>query len=420
MTNNRIYFCIDMKSFFASVECAERNLNPFETNLVVADNSRGEGAICLAISPKMKALGVKNRCRIFEIPKNIKYIVAKPRMKKYIEYSADIYELYLQYISKEDIHVYSIDESFIDATDYLRIYNLKPKEFAIQLINEIAEKTHIPATAGIGTNLYLSKIALDITAKHAKDHIGILTEDRYIKTLWNHQPFTDFWQIGPGIANRLAKMGIYDMEGITKVPEDILYKRFGINAELLIDHAYGRESCTMADIKAYKSKGKSISNSQILFEDYSFEKAHIVVKEMTEKCCETLFRQHLIAHNVSLVISYSKNVVPPTGATLHMLESTNLLSVIKPYVDAIFEQTTFKDVPIRQIAISCGNVCDECCEGYTLFTDFNQIEKEKNITDAVINIKDKYGKNAILRGIDFVDGATTRYRNNTIGGHNAE
>ena len=420
MNKNRIYFCIDMKSFFASVECAERGLNPFETNLVVADSSRGDGALCLAVSPKMKALGVKNRCRIFEIPKGIKYIVAKPRMKKYIEYAADIYELYLRYISKEDIHVYSIDESFIDATDYLSMYNLRPKEFAVKLINLIAEETHIPATAGIGTNLYLAKIALDITAKHVPDHIGILTEDKFKKELWNHQPLTDFWGIGQGIAKRLEQIGVLDMKGITQIPEDIMYKKFGINAEILIDHAYGKESCTMADIKAYKSKGKSISNSQILFEDYSFEKAYIVVQEMIDKCCETLFRQHLIAHNVSLLISYSKNIIPPTGATLHMLESTNLQSVIAQYVNAIFEQTTFRDVPIRQIAITMGNVCDECCEGYTLFTDFNQIEKEKNVTAAVIDIKDKYGNNAILKGRDYVDGATARYRNNTIGGHNAE
>jgi DNA polymerase V len=223
MEKQRIYFCIDAKSFFASVECAERGLNPFETNLVVADPSRGSGAICLAISPKMKALGVKNRCRIFEIPRNIKYITALPRMKKYIEYAADIYSIYLKYIDKRDIHVYSIDESFIDATDYLKIYKKTPKEFAKMLIDEIAEKTMIPSTVGIGTNLYLAKIALDIISKKCSDRIGYLDEKLYRNLLWNHTPITDFWQVAKGIARRLEKYA--------NCSPDRLYKEFGINAE---------------------------------------------------------------------------------------------------------------------------------------------------------------------------------------------
>ena len=420
MSKSRVYFCIDMKTFFASVECAERNLNPFETNLVVADKARGDGAICLAVSPKMKQQGVRNRCRIFEIPKNIDYIVAKPRMKKYIEYAADIYEIYLNYISKDDIHVYSIDESFIDATDYLKIYNLSPKEFAVKLINEIATIKHIPATAGIGTNMFLAKIALDITAKSAPDHIGFLTEEIFRATLWHHKPITDFWQIAQGTAKRLEKYNAFDLEGITRVPEELLYKEFGINAEILIDHAWGRESCTIKDIKEYKSQSKSVSRSQILFSDYDFNKARLVVNEMTLNISEELMRQHLITHSVSLGISYSKNVMPPTGATLRMLETTNVYSVILKYIDAIYDQTTFKDVPIRQIMISCNNVCNEGCEGYTLFTDFDSIQKEKQSEHAVIDIKSKYGKNAILRGSDLEEGATTIYRNKTIGGHNAE
>ena len=219
----RCYFVIDMKSFFASVECAERGLDPLATRLVVADESRGEKTICLAVSPAMKALGIKNRCRLYEIPKDIDFVIAKPQMKKYIEYASEIYGIYLDYIDKNDIHVYSIDESFIDATDYLKLYKIRAKDFACKLMNEIYEKLHIPATAGIGTNMYLAKIALDITAKHASDHIGWLTEKKFIKELWNHTPLSDFWGISKGTINRLAKFGIYDMEGIAKCDPDILY-----------------------------------------------------------------------------------------------------------------------------------------------------------------------------------------------------
>src|SRR5574344_455695 len=302
----RTYLCIDMKSFFASVECAERGLNPFETNLVVAAESRGKGALCLAITPKMKALGAKNRCRMFEIPKGMEYMVAMPRMKKYIEYAADIYEIYLKYIDKNDIHVYSIDEDFIDATDYLKMYNKTPKEFAKMLVDEIAEKLHIPATAGIGTNLYLAKIALDISAKKAKDHMGYLTEELYRETLWDHRPITDFWQVARGTANRLARYGIVDMRGIANAPEELMYRTFGINAELLIDHAWGRKSCTMADIKAYKSKSKSVSNSQILFEDYSYDKAKIVMMEMALSGCQRMMKEHVITNRVGCGVGYSR------------------------------------------------------------------------------------------------------------------
>ena len=305
MEQNRIYFCIAMKSFFASVECAERGLNPFETNLVVADETRGNGTICLAISPAMKALGVKNRCRMYEIPSNIKYITAMPHMKKYIKYNGDIYDIYLDYIDPRDIHVYSIDESFLDVTDYLRMYDKTPRQFAKQLINEIAEKAHIPATVGIGTNLYLAKIALDIEAKKRSDHIGWLNEDLYQEKLWHHRPLTDFWQIGRGIALRLQKYGIYDMAGIAHADEKRLYKEFGVNAELLIDHAWGREICTIADIKAHHSKSKSISMSQILFSDYSFEKARTVMKEMILDACHKMMHQKVITNSLTISIGYN-------------------------------------------------------------------------------------------------------------------
>ena len=277
-----IYLCIDLKTFYASVECVERGLDPFSTNLIVADPTRGKGSICLAVSPKMKMLGVKNRCRVFEIPSNIKYITAMPRMKKYIEYSANIYGIYLKYFSKEDIHVYSIDEAFIDATHYLKMYNMNAIELAKTIVKNIYDEYKITAAAGIGTNLYLAKIALDITAKHSAGNIGYLNEEKYIKELWKHKPLTDFWQVGKGIEKRLNKMGLYTMQDVANCEQKRLYKEFGINAELLIDHAWGKESCKMEDIKKYTPKNNSISNSQVLFKDYNFEKARLLVKEMVE------------------------------------------------------------------------------------------------------------------------------------------
>lgn len=420
MKKERTYLCIDMKSFFASVECAERGLNPFETNLVVADESRGENALCLAITPKMKSLGVKNRCRLSDIPKDIKYLIAKPRMRKYIQYNGDIYEIYRQYIAKEDIHPYSIDESFLDVTEYLSMYGKTPKELAKFLINEVAEKTHIPATAGIGTNLYLAKVALDITAKHSPDHIGYLDEEKFKETLWDHKPLTDFWGIGNGIARRLARYGILTMRAIAKCPEELLYREFGINAELIIDHALGKESCTMKDIKSYKSKSKSISSSQILFEDYNYEDANLVISEMTLSCCQRLMAEHLIASSVSIYVGYSKDILPPTGGSMKMRESTSVYSIINRYVQNLYEKTTIAGYPIRRLGISFGNVADEGCEGYDLFTDFEKVEREKKVERAVLDIKQRFGKNALLRAIDLKEGATQVERNKLIGGHNSD
>lgn len=420
MVKQRTYLCIDMKSFYASVECAERHLSPFETNLVVADESRGNGAITLAISPKMKSLGVKNRCRLYEIPKNMDYIIAMPRMSLYIKYCADIFEIYLDYFSPDDIHQYSIDEAFIDITDYLHIYNLTAKELAKKLINEIAVRTHIPATCGIGSNLYLAKIALDITAKHCKDHIGELTEETFKETLWKHKPITDFWNIAKGTATRLARYGIYDMKGIADCPEDLLYRTFGKNAKILIDHANGKEPCTIADIKSYRSKSKSISNSQILFSDYDYDKALIVIQEMALNGCQRLLREHIIASHVGIIIGYSKDVIPPSGGTLKMASSTNLYSIVKQYVDRIYEETTVKNVKIRRLTISFSGICDESAEGYDLFTDLEAIEKERTLERTVLEIKDRFGKNAMLRAFDLQDGATQMTRNKLIGGHNGE
>lgn len=419
MAKQRVYFCIDMKTFYASVECAERGLNPFETNLAVVDETRGKNALCLAITPKMKAQGIKNRCRMSEIPKSINFIRALPRMQLYIDYAADIYEIYLNYFSPQDIHVYSIDESFIDVTDYLPMYNIDAVSFAKKLMNEIAAKMHIPSTAGIGTNLYLAKIALDITAKHSKDHIGYLDEESYIKTLWNHRPITDFWQIAQGTERRLAKYGIHDMEGIAKAPTDLLYKVFGVNAELLIDHAWGREPCLMEDIKNYRSKSKSVSFSQVLPSDYTYEQAKTVMMEMVIHGCQEMMRRKVITNKVGIFVGYTFGGREPTGGTIRMIETTNLPSHIQPYVEKLFEKTTDKGTPIRRLGINFEDVCGEGCEGYDLFTNFEEVEREKKREHAILEIADKYGKNAILRGLNYMDGATQRERNTFIGGHRA-
>lgn len=413
----RVYFVIDMKSFFASVECAERGLDAMTTKLVVADESRTDKTICLAVSPAMKALGVKNRCRLFEIPKNIDYIIAPPRMKKYQEYAGEIYAIYLKYIDKNDIHVYSIDECFLDVTDYLKIYNIRAKDFAQKLMNEINEKLHIPSSAGIGTNLYLAKIALDITAKHSPDKIGWLNEERFKKTLWNHRPITDFWGISKGISTRLQKYGIYDMEGIAKADEDLLYKEFGVNAELMIDHANGLESCLMSDIKEYKSKSKSISSSQILPCNYEYKDAKLVMREMIQTGCYNLFRQHYVTQLVHLYIGYGDIKDDGTKGSKRMNVTSNLYSVISPYTDELFDKIVDKTRPIRRIGYSFDDLMSDESEQYDFFTDYEQIEKEKKLTKSILELQDRFGKNSILKGHDLEEKATQIERNNSIGGH---
>lgn len=414
----RCYFCIDLKTFYASVECVERHLDPFGTNLVVADTSRGKGAICLAISPRMKMLGVKNRCRIFEIPRNINYIVAIPRMKKYIEYAANIYAIYLKYFAKEDIHVYSIDEAFIDATNYLNMYNMPPVCLAQTIIKDIFKTYGITATAGIGTNLYLSKIALDITAKHSANNIGYLDEEKYKKELWHHKSLTDFWQIGNGIEKRLNKMGIYDMYGIAHADKRKLYKEFGVNAEYLIDHSWGKENCTISDIKNYKPRKNSISNSQVLFEDYSFEKARLVLKEMIELGSLRLIESNLKTDSISLYIGYSKDVINPTGGTKKLTCFTNVYSELVKAFLILYDKTTNRNVGIRRIGISFENVTQTESVQLNLFTNQEKIDKEKKLELAICDIKNRMGKNTVLRGMNLENGATTIIRNKLIGGHN--
>lgn len=414
---NRIYLCIDLKTFYASVECVERKLDPFSTNLVVADESRGNGAICLAISPKLKMLGVRNRCRIFEIPKNIDYIIAKPRMKKYIEYSANIYEIYLKYVSKEDIHVYSVDEAFLDITSYLKIYKMTALELAKCIMRDIFDTYGITATCGIGTNLYLAKIALDIMSKHNVSNIGYLDEESYKEKLWHHRPLSDFWQIGRGIEKRLNRLRIFDMYDIAHTNEKVLYKEFGVNAEFLIDHSKGIETCTIAQIKAYKPKSNSISTSQILFEDYPYDKARIVLKEMVETKCLDLVEKKLVTDTIQLYIGYSKDVIKPSGGAVKLLKSTNSYAELQKAFLALYDKTTNIYTPIRRIGIAFAKVMPEEYEQLDLFTDIKKNEKEKNVELAIANIKNTMGKNSVIMGMSLEEGATAIIRNTLVGGH---
>lgn len=417
--NNKIYLCIDLKSFYASVECVERGLDPFKINLVVADPTRGGGAITLAATPAIKKLGVPSRGRIYEIPKNIEYITAPPRMTLYMQYSATIYSIFLKFISSEDIHVYSIDESFLDITTYMSLYNKTPKQLAKMILDEIYDQTGITATVGIGTNLFLAKVALDITAKHAKDCMGYLDEDLFKQLIWHHQPITDIWMIGPGTANRLAMLGIKDLYGVAHYNEKILYKLFGINAEYLIDHAWGKEPTEISDIKAYKPSSNSISNSQILFEDYNYKDAYLIMKEMVESNVLQLTENHLVTNHISLYVGYSKNSIKPSRGSRKITNTTNSYRILLEEFKLLYKKIINPNYPVRQIGISFGNVKDEIYEQFDLFANQEDIEKEKRVQEALVHIRNKYGKNAVLKGMNFYEKATQRKRNGLVGGHNA-
>ena len=419
----RYYIAIDLKSFYASVECVERGLDPFKTNLVVADPTRSKSTICLAITPAMKKLGVKNRCRIHEIPPNIEYITAMPRMQLYIDYSANIYEIYLKYVSPDDIHVYSIDECFIDVTEYMHLYQKTPKQMAVTLMESVFKETGICATAGIGPNLYLSKIAMDIIAKHADDHIGYLDEDLFKVKLWDHKPLTDFWRIGSGTANRLARYGIHTMGEIARASiydENLLFKQFGIDAELLIDHAWGIEPCTIADIKDYEPETNSLSSGQVLMRNYSFEEAKVVVNEMTDLLVLDLVEKKLITDSISLYISYDHRFErPSSNGSAKLSNPTNSSKKIMSAVEELYDRITDRFTGIRRVNISCNKVVKEGYEQLDLFTDPRETEKEKSIQQAMLAIRKRYGTNAIMRGTNLLECSNFIERNQQIGGHRA-
>lgn len=475
------YIAIDLKSFYASVECVERDLNPLTTNLVVADPERTDKTICLAVSPALKAYGISGRARLYEVIQKVKeinrererkygkkltgkstdaielknnpalaldYIVAVPRMAFYISYSTRIYNVYLKYIAEEDMHVYSIDEVFIDATPYLKNYGLTTRELSIKIIKEVLKETGITATAGIGTNMYLAKVAMDIVAKHTKpDKDGVrmaeLDEMSYRRELWLHRPLTDFWRVGRGYAKRLESAGLYTMGDIalcSEKDEDYLYKMFGVNAELLIDHAWGWEPCEIADIRDYKPKSNSFSSGQVLKEPYPYDKALVVAMEMADDMGLHLLRHGLLTNQVVLTVGYDVSnvkkgydgeikadfygrLVPKHAHGTHNLsEYTCLSQDIRMAVKDLFEKLANPELLIRRITIDVNHIKTEKdiakeLKQLNLFDKVKDSAKEKRANEAVLAIKKRYGKNAILTGINFEDGATGRERNAQIGGH---
>lgn len=442
MNEERTYICIDLKSFYASVECVDRGLDPFEDHLVVADPARTDKTICLAITPSLKDLGIRNRCRVFEIPKNITYTMAKPRMLRYMEVSADIYSVYLRFVSSQDMHVYSIDECFIDATSYLSLYEMDARSFTKALMNSVFNETGICATAGIGTNLFLAKVALDITAKHAPDNIGFLNEDSFKREVWFHRPITDIWNVGPGIARRLEKYAAYDLAGVAAMRKETLYKEFGVVAEYLIDHAWGQEPCTITDIQAYEPEGHSMTNGQALPCDYSFDEARMVMHEMVDASILELVELGLVTDRISLHIGYAHEKIDTndreffegghgkravgkrhsyehTGGTRKLERRTNSKKLLMERFRTLFDETTRRDSAIRRINIGFNDLLPEEYATFTLFDDTEAEAKEHKLQEALVAVRGKFGKNAMLKGTSLKDKATARERNNQVGGHHA-
>ena len=461
--DTKTYIAIDLKSFYASVECRERGLDPLTTKLVVADKSRTSKTICLAVTPALKAYGLSGRSRLFEVEakareikrqtgKELEYITAVPRMALYIQYSTRIYNIYLKYFAPEDIHVYSIDEVFIDATSYLPYYKLSARELVTRVIHDVLSETGITATAGIAPNLYLCKIAMDIVAKHIpadKDGVRIAELDipSYRRQLWKHQPITDFWRVGKGTARRLEKYFIRTMGDIARTSLEnprLLFDEFGIDAEILIDHAWGLEPVGMKDIKNYKSEAKSLGSGQVLHEPYSFEKAKIIVREMAELLALDLFKKNLVAASITLQVGYDieslnlkdfdgevvrdyygRETPKPAHGSLGFGTETNSSKAIVEGFVSLFERIVNKGWLVRRVNISANNTIPLSQRQPGLFDQvdsgeggLNQ-EKENSLQKARLKIINKYGKNAILKGMNLEEGATTRDRNSQIGGHKA-
>lgn len=440
--SEKTYLCIDLKSFYASVECADRGLDPFVDNLVVADPERSRTTICLAITPAMKALGVKNRCRVFEIPDGIDYTMARPRMRRYMEVSASIYAIYLRFVSPEDVHVYSIDECFIDATPYLPLYGMDARAFARTLMTAVFQETGICATAGVGTNLFLAKVALDITAKHAPDNIGFLDESTFKQQIWFHRPITDIWGIGPGIARRLARHGAQDLASVAALNPEVLYREFGVNAEYLIDHTWGQEPCTIAEIQAYEPESRSLVNGQVLPSDYTFEEARMVLREMVDASVLELVEHGLVTERISLSVGYAREkgswntaetfegghgirllgaqaAGERTGGSRKLERRTNSACFLIERFESLFDETAHRDVPIRRINVGFSDLLAEQFATATLFDNTQAEAKERQLQDALIAVRGKFGKNAMLKGTSLQKKATARERNEQVGGHHA-
>ena len=417
-----VYMCLDLKSFYASVECADLGVDPFTTPLVVADASRGLGAITLAISPALKQLGVKNRCRLFEIPSTIEYMAVKPRMRRYMEVSASIYGILLDYVAPEDIHVYSIDEYFIDVTPYSRLYKKTWHELALLFKQKVLEQTRIHATVGLGSNLFLAKVALDVLAKRAPQGIGVLNEELFKEKIWHHQPITDIWQIGKGIASRLHKYGVVDLHGITTVPENRWYKEFGVNAELLIDHAWGRETCTMKEIHAYRPAKHSLSRGQILLRNYSYEECFVPLREMVESLVLELIAEEALTKYISLGVRYADRMVKGTGGSRRLSKYTCSLEVLSQTVLELYKDTAHPHQAIRQLSVGFDDLVNREAVPWEedLFSSSqDREEKAYQVERTVLTIKEKFGGNSILRASSLQEGGTMQFRNTLVGGHNA-
>ena len=417
----RIYLVVDLKSFYASVECVERGLDPMKVNLVVADPDRTDRTICLAITPAMKALGVKNRCRVFEIPPDVDYIMATPRMALYMAYSARIYEVYRKHVAPEDIHVYSVDEAFLDVTDYLQPRRLTARGFAECIMEDIYQTTGILSACGIGTNMYPAKVALDILAKHQPDRIAVLTEQDYQKQLWDHQPLTDFWRIGPGTRRRLDKIGLTTMRKIAEADPDVLYRLFGIDAELLIDHAWGRETAGIPDIRSYRPKNHSLSSGQVLGVPRDRPGGRLIAVEMTDVLSLDLVRHGWVTDSVTMYISYSIQGWQrgTAGGTLSVGGQTSSASRLMKCAGCLYDRLAPEEWTVHRVSIAFNNVCSEQGVQLDLFSDIRQEDKEKKLMRAVIAIQDRYGKNSIFLGMDLLKDARTLERNREIGGHRA-
>ncbi|MBR2272168.1 MAG: DNA methylase [Fibrobacter sp.] len=459
----RTYAAIDLKSFFASVECILRGLDPLKAKLVVADESRTEKTICLAVTPALKAYGIPGRARLFEVNQKVREIqrrtgekieftIAKPQMAKYVEYSTKVYNVYLKYVSAEDIHAYSIDECFLDLTRYLKLYKKTARELVKTIIQDVFATTGITATGGIGTNLYLCKIAMDVMAKHVEaDDDGVriaeLDEMSYRKQLWSHRPITSFWQVGRGIAERLencrlnAGRGIYTMGDIARVSvknPEALYKLFGVNAEILIDHAWGYEPCTIADIKKAKPRNRSTGEGQVLQDPYPFDKARLVVREMVDTVSMTLVAHDLVTnamvltvgydrenvdkgiyHGVTVTDFYGRTIPKPVHGTANIGYYTSSQKVMADAVMKLFDRIVDPKLTVRRLNLVAADIVDASHEQYDLFTDVKKQEREKKRLKAELLIKKRFGKNAIVKGMDLQEGATTIERNGQIGGHRA-
>lgn len=418
----RTYLAIDLKSFYASVECADRGLDPFTTNLVVADPTRSPNTICLAITPAMKAQGVRNRCRIRDIPRGMEYVIAMPRMHRYMEVSAKVYAIYLRYVSPDDAWPYSVDEAFLDVTHYLRLYDMDARTLAKRIMADVRQETGVAATAGIGTNLFLCKVALDLMAKHADDGIGMLDEASFRHEAWFHHPLTDIWGIGPGISRRLARMGAHDLAGVCALEPARLHAEFGKNAEWLIDHAWGLEPATIADCRGYVPKGQSLSNGQVLMRDYTTGEARVVLREMVWQSCLDLREKGLACGSVGVWVGYSgadELLLGHGGGSRRLWHKTAASHEIEGVILEIYDATVARGAAIRRIGIALGDVVPARAAQPTLFDDEEADGREGRLADAVTGAKRRFGPNAVISGTSLLPGANALERNLQIGGHHA-